>query len=461
MLSLTLMVIVGFFMGSIPTGYILVKRMKGIDIRTVGSGNLGATNVGRVLGRKWFFITMGLDALKGYIPVFISVNFFSSYNIAVMCGIAVLLGHMFSPFVNFKGGKGVASSLGIGLALAPMLMISAVAVFSIVLYFYRMISLSSIAAAIFIVFVSYFLALPFLVKSFFILAGILVVVLHYKNIKRILDGTESKIGEKIDINSGDNANSDIHSHKHHHHTHNHEHHHEHSHGHHCGHHDIHHHGHTNSIDDYKRLFALIVEFFKRQLIFQEEDKAHKSEHSSEHVQDKNHHEHHHESQYERNNRHDKELWHLIISTVKGLFKGGSSNEEHHHNDDECCGRHRGGHSSDDECCGRHHHGHSHGHNSCSEDDCCDDDCFCGEGLYWDSKYNNPFRGNQRVRTNRKQLGYSTPYRHHRHYGHYGIHNIVEAKVTTNEKPTTVTTAKTSDNEKTESKKSTKSKKSEK
>ena len=119
--------ILAYLIGSIPTGYIIVKLKTGQDIRQVGSGSTGATNVKRVLGKKWFFIVMLLDALKGALPVLISKYFLSAgmlldpYGIyAVACAVFVIVGHSKPVFLGFKGGKSVASGVGTILALSPL-----------------------------------------------------------------------------------------------------------------------------------------------------------------------------------------------------------------------------------------------------------------------------------------------------------------------------------------------------
>jgi len=100
-----------YLLGSIPTGYIVVKAMTGKDIRKTGSGNIGATNVKRVLGMKWFLLVLFLDALKGFIPVFVSTALLAEKLpfVPVTTGLAAILGHTFTLFLGFKGGKGVAT----------------------------------------------------------------------------------------------------------------------------------------------------------------------------------------------------------------------------------------------------------------------------------------------------------------------------------------------------------------
>ncbi|MCX7699154.1 MAG: glycerol-3-phosphate 1-O-acyltransferase PlsY [Candidatus Goldbacteria bacterium] len=185
-----------YLFASIPTGYIVVKVLKGIDIRTVGSGNIGATNVNRVLGIKWFIFVLIFDALKGYLPVFISKILFKDILLVpIFSGIAAILGHTFTVFLNFKGGKGVATSFGVFLALAPISLISSFIIFIIVLFLFKYISLSSIIASIlFPAFVFIYGETGYLniILYFSLLASIFIIYKHKENIKRLLTGNENR-----------------------------------------------------------------------------------------------------------------------------------------------------------------------------------------------------------------------------------------------------------------------------
>ena len=182
---------VSYLVGSIPSGYIITKAVKGVDIREVGSGNIGATNVKRALGTKWFFIVLALDALKGYLPVILAKQFFPHLTaLPELNAIAAVLGHTFTIFLNFKGGKGVATGLGIFIALAPMASLSCLVLFVFVVWAFGYISLGSILAAFF---------LPPLVfiygESGFYLSLVMaafVIYKHRENIERVENGTESK-----------------------------------------------------------------------------------------------------------------------------------------------------------------------------------------------------------------------------------------------------------------------------
>jgi glycerol-3-phosphate acyltransferase PlsY len=184
--------VVAFFLGSVPTGFLIVRASKGIDIRKTGSGNIGATNVGRVLGKWGFALVLLLDALKGFLPTLLALLLFGLYPaIASFCG--SFLGHIFTPWLGFKGGKGVATGLGAFLALDPLAMAVGVGVWLITFLIGRYVSLASIVAAL-----GVFLFITFLQGSFplSILSGaaaLLVWFTHRSNMKRLLEGTENRV----------------------------------------------------------------------------------------------------------------------------------------------------------------------------------------------------------------------------------------------------------------------------
>ena len=143
-----LLIIAAYFIGAIPFAYIIVKLVKNIDIRTVGSGNAGATNAARVLG-KWGFISVFiLDAFKGFLPVFISLHYYGETVITLVTAAVVVLGHTYTVFLGFKGGKGVATGAGVFLALAPVEIGIGLVVFLVVFLATKMVSAGSILASI-------------------------------------------------------------------------------------------------------------------------------------------------------------------------------------------------------------------------------------------------------------------------------------------------------------------------
>lgn len=197
-----LLIIIAYLLGSIPTALIISKRFFGIDIRDYGSGNMGATNTFRVLGSRYGTIVMIVDMLKGMTAVML-YNFLPYYfhnelertNFMIGLGLAAVIGHVFPIFAGFKGGKGVATLFGMLLAVQPVIAVSCIGVFILVLYLTRYVSLSSILAA---------LSLPICVlwiwnehevmyRVFALLVAALVIFMHQKNIGRILRGVESRI----------------------------------------------------------------------------------------------------------------------------------------------------------------------------------------------------------------------------------------------------------------------------
>jgi glycerol-3-phosphate acyltransferase PlsY len=197
MIETFLALALGFLLGSLPCGFWLA-RAKGVDIRKKGSGNIGATNVGRNLGREWGYLVFALDALKGWLAVWLAAEFLQAGDTgSVLTGMAAVAGHVFSPWLNFKGGKGVATSAGVLLGLAPAVLIWTAAIWGISFAVKRIVSISSLLAAT---------AFPFLVMWLepgrhalllmaFVLAG-LVWYRHRDNLQRLVQGTENGFGKK-------------------------------------------------------------------------------------------------------------------------------------------------------------------------------------------------------------------------------------------------------------------------
>src|SRR5437773_714261 len=141
------LVLFGYLLGSIPTGYIL-GFLAGVDVRKAGSGNVGATNVARVVGKRQGLLTLVADAAKGFIPVFVSAQFGLSATVIGFVGVAAFLGHLFPVFLKFQGGKGVATALGVFLGLAPLASLILILIFTAVVLCSRLVSLSSMTAAV-------------------------------------------------------------------------------------------------------------------------------------------------------------------------------------------------------------------------------------------------------------------------------------------------------------------------
>jgi glycerol-3-phosphate acyltransferase PlsY len=200
-MDIAILIILAYLIGSIPTAVWISKKVYGIDIREHGSGNAGATNTFRILGKKAGSVVMAGDMLKGVIAVKFAL--FSSFswsseaivNLQVFLGLAAVVGHIFPIWADFRGGKGIATLFGMILAIQPLVAVSLIGVFCFMLYLTRYVSLSSISASI---------AFPLLIvfifnepemsyRVFAIATALLVVLTHHKNINRLLTGNESKV----------------------------------------------------------------------------------------------------------------------------------------------------------------------------------------------------------------------------------------------------------------------------
>lgn len=196
-LQLGLTLLLAYVIGSIPTGYIIVKSKTGDDIRTIGSGSTGATNVKRVLGKKWFFIVLLLDALKGALPVILATLFVTagkSLGLApVLAAVAVIIGHSKSCFLGFKGGKSVASGVGTILALNWMVGAIIAIIWGIITYTTKYVSVGSIIALLISPVLMYLFKAPIAYICYCAIGAIYIVYLHRENIKRLFAGNENKV----------------------------------------------------------------------------------------------------------------------------------------------------------------------------------------------------------------------------------------------------------------------------
>ncbi len=195
--QIALVTAASYLIGSIPTGYIIVKLFTGQDIRTVGSGSTGATNVKRVMGKKWFFTVMLLDALKGALPVALTAIFATALKdygvLPVLAAICVILGHSKSVFLNFTGGKSVASGVGTLMALNWQAGLIIAAVWGVVTWVSKYVSLGSIIALGLSPVIMWLLNAPVAYIVYALIAAIYVIWLHRENIKRLKDGNENKV----------------------------------------------------------------------------------------------------------------------------------------------------------------------------------------------------------------------------------------------------------------------------
>jgi acyl phosphate:glycerol-3-phosphate acyltransferase len=188
-----------YLLGSIPFGYLLVKIFRKQDIRATGSGNIGATNVARSGAKGLGIATLLLDLGKAFLAVKIAQHLApGNYDIAVAAAVAAILGHVYPVWLGFRGGKGVASALGVFLALTWPSALAILGVFIVVVAITRYVSLASIiAAAVFPIFGFWFV--PFrtpIVIVGFLLIPLIIIAKHHQNIRRLLSGTESRFGSR-------------------------------------------------------------------------------------------------------------------------------------------------------------------------------------------------------------------------------------------------------------------------
>lgn len=186
------LIIIAAILGSVPFG-LLISLGKGVDPRTAGSGNIGATNVLRVVGKREGFLTLILDILKGFLPTYVAHLAFKSESFSLTVGLFAILGHCFSPFLRLKGGKGVATSLGVITVVNPLLTAIAVTTFIVVFLIKRIVSLSSITASCVTLIASIFMLSEKTSKFIVLLIVVTVVIKHKDNIERLIKGEEKKL----------------------------------------------------------------------------------------------------------------------------------------------------------------------------------------------------------------------------------------------------------------------------
>lgn len=198
-LMLSLWILAAYLMGSIPNG-LLLARLKGVDLQKVGSGNIGATNVYRCVGKGWGVAAFVLDAVKGFVPAFVFPRLMESAPpwLGLACGLAAVAGHNWPVWLKFKGGKGVSTSAGMLLGIAPAAVGIGFAVFAATVALTRWVSLGSILAAIAVpaAYLGLHGADNRLLAGALILMGLLVILKHRANIGRLLQGTEPRIAGK-------------------------------------------------------------------------------------------------------------------------------------------------------------------------------------------------------------------------------------------------------------------------
>jgi glycerol-3-phosphate acyltransferase PlsY len=180
-----------YLVGAVPFGY-LIARAHGVNIFEVGSGNVGATNIKRALGLGWALAVFALDVLKGAVPALLALQLLHSQAWAMGAGCAAIAGHCLSPFLKFRGGKGIATALGVALASSPLVALSAFGVFVVCLAISRYVSLSSMIAVPSGLLFGWLYGESRAIMLFYGALAVFVIVRHRANIKRLRDGTEPK-----------------------------------------------------------------------------------------------------------------------------------------------------------------------------------------------------------------------------------------------------------------------------
>lgn len=190
--------VASYLLGSIPTGFLWGKA-RGIDVRTVGSGNIGATNVMRSFGKGPGIAVLALDAAKGFLPVFLAPRLFPEVDrnaLQILCCLCVVAGHNWTYWLKFKGGKGVATSAGALLAFLPKPLLCALGVWLIVFAIWRYVSLASICGAVALPIATGLIEKNVWLFIFAMMIGAVAVYKHKTNIQRLLAGTESRVGRR-------------------------------------------------------------------------------------------------------------------------------------------------------------------------------------------------------------------------------------------------------------------------
>ncbi len=184
--------LIGYMLGSIPWAYILTKRFKNIDITKEGSGNLGTTNVYRTSGIKIAIMVYILDMLKGFLPILIA-TYYGYEDVGVISSVFAVIGHCYSPFMKFKGGKGVAVTSGMILAISPLMFFGLLVLQFLILFITKIMSIASLSSAVLFPIITalmYSIGIKFYVALFI---GLFVIYKHKDNIKRLIKGDEKKL----------------------------------------------------------------------------------------------------------------------------------------------------------------------------------------------------------------------------------------------------------------------------
>ena len=181
-----------YFIAAIPFG-LLVARLKNINLREIGSGNIGATNVYRAMGAKYGILVFIFDAIKGGIPTYVATLVDPNPLFHILIGAIAVTGHSLSCYVKFKGGKGVATGAGVIIALSPIIGLVMIILAAILIYVTRYVALTSIVCAIATPLLFYILKYPIAYVGMFAVIGVFIIIRHRSNIERLLKGTENKV----------------------------------------------------------------------------------------------------------------------------------------------------------------------------------------------------------------------------------------------------------------------------
>jgi len=203
LLMAIVVLVAAYLVGGLPWGLILAQRLRGIDLRQYGSGKIGMTNTARTLGWRLAFVVLALDVLKGVAAVWLARLLTGDATVEALAGLAAIAGHCWSPYIGFGGGRGVASGIGGALALAPWTLLVSLPLGLLVLWLTRYVSLASLLGAVLVaaglVLGSLLGALPPAYSLFGVVGAALVVGKHHDNIRRLLAGTERKLGEQVAV----------------------------------------------------------------------------------------------------------------------------------------------------------------------------------------------------------------------------------------------------------------------
>lgn len=188
-----ILILFGYLLGSVPTGFIL-GSMAGVDVRKAGSGNVGATNVARVAGKRQGILTLIGDTAKGVVPVILALQMGANLTTTVMAGAAAFVGHLYPVFLKFRGGKGVATALGVFVALAPVAALVLIVMFIAIALSSRIVSVGSIATAMAAPLILWLFSYPPIVVGMAVFIAAAITLRHRSNIQRLLNGTEPRFG---------------------------------------------------------------------------------------------------------------------------------------------------------------------------------------------------------------------------------------------------------------------------